>query len=485
MNSFTKVFGVLMACLLLFSTFGLSRADAFCYGTRNYLPPLFGEVDYDEYDGLSAYIEVEPAFTEFMYLIATDSRGNEKARIRITSMDESEMFMAPVTDREGQEIEVKVKSGWIHVPQKSLKLSPGDYDFYLEVSNFDSRPETASGSKITGIATDTQCGRATLQSDAYEITIDAIPNSDFPGFIDIKDEYLLINLNLTAEYTKGKFSLLIIDENGKVVKRNALGTKKQQFSSRSISLEPGTYKVQLEMILSGKTTLSNAVTWVIQREFIDLGLGVGQSFPGKITITPSGAITITLQGKQDTLSQYDFYFIVRNADGKDVRHLLIDPKNPSLAAKELSLPTGLYSLTLKIYDPRSQQTINSESIYYTANQSGQIIVFIDGQLQTYNKPPVKINSRVLVPMRAVFEAFGAKVDWDEATESVTATTNGDVIKLTIGSKIAYKNGQPITMDVPAILYNNQTTMVPIRFVSEALGATVSWDNYSNSVIISR
>ncbi|MFP3390941.1 copper amine oxidase N-terminal domain-containing protein [Brevibacillus sp. SIMBA_040] len=485
MKSFTKWFGLLMACLLLFSTFGPSRADAFCYVTRNYLPPLFGEVDYDEYEGLTAYIEAEPAFTEFMYLVATDSRGNEKARIRITSIDESKIFTAPATDREGKEIEVKIKSGWIHVPQKSLKLPAGDYEFYLEVSNYDHRPETTSGNKLTGVITDTQCGRATLQSDSYEITIEEIPNSDFPGYIDIKEDNILINLNLTAEYAKAKFSLLIIDENGKVVKRTTLGTKKQQFSSRSISLKPGTYKVQLEMTLSGKTTLSNAITWVIQSEFIDLGLGVGQSFPGNITISSSGVITITLRGKQDVLDQYDFYFIVRNTDGKEVRHLLIDPKNPSLVAKNLNLPTGRYTLSLSIYDRFSQQTIHSEATYYTVNLSGQIIVFIDGQLQTYNKPPVKINSRVLVPMRAVFEAFGAKVDWDEATESVTATTDGDVIKLTIGSKTAYKNGQPITMDVPAILYNNQTTMVPIRFVSEALGATVSWDNYSNSVIISK
>ncbi|WP_289143041.1 copper amine oxidase N-terminal domain-containing protein [uncultured Brevibacillus sp.] len=59
------------------------------------------------------------------------------------------------------------------------------------------------------------------------------------------------------------------------------------------------------------------------------------------------------------------------------------------------------------------------------------------------------------------------------------------IRITSIAESAYKNGQPITMDVPAILYNNQTTMVPIRFVSEALGATVSCGNYSNSVIISK
>lgn len=79
-------------------------------------------------------------------------------------------------------------------------------------------------------------------------------------------------------------------------------------------------------------------------------------------------------------------------------------------------------------------------------------------------------------MRAIFEALGASVDWDQAyRETVTATKNGTTVKLRIGSETAYRNDQPITLEVPGIMDENWRTMVPLRFVSEALGANVDWN----------
>ncbi|MGZ4107311.1 MAG: stalk domain-containing protein [Tumebacillaceae bacterium] len=110
-----------------------------------------------------------------------------------------------------------------------------------------------------------------------------------------------------------------------------------------------------------------------------------------------------------------------------------------------------------------------------------IPVYIDGKLQTFDQPPVFVNDRMLVPMRAIFEALGAQVKWSADAPSLVVATKGDItISLTIGSKTAYKNGQAVTLDVPPQVIHNRT-LVPIRFVSESLGADVKWDSVSKTV----
>lgn len=91
-------------------------------------------------------------------------------------------------------------------------------------------------------------------------------------------------------------------------------------------------------------------------------------------------------------------------------------------------------------------------------------------------------NRVLIPVRFVSEEIGAKVDWNEAKKQVTITKNGKTIVLTIGSKRVIVDGKTITIDVAAFTSQNRT-YVPIRFVSEAFGAKVSWDDAQDLVEI--
>lgn len=88
--------------------------------------------------------------------------------------------------------------------------------------------------------------------------------------------------------------------------------------------------------------------------------------------------------------------------------------------------------------------------------------------------------RVLVPLRAIFEALNATVDYDSATKTITGNQNGKIIILTVNDKIARVNGEKITLDVPATIIKG-STLVPVRFIGESLGATVNWHN--NTVLI--
>ena len=85
--------------------------------------------------------------------------------------------------------------------------------------------------------------------------------------------------------------------------------------------------------------------------------------------------------------------------------------------------------------------------------------------------PIVQNSRTYVPFRALAEAFGAEVAYDEATQAVTAELNGTTVVMTIGSATYTVNGEEKTMDVAPFI-NGSRTMVPVRFAAEAFGIKV-------------
>ena len=129
----------------------------------------------------------------------------------------------------------------------------------------------------------------------------------------------------------------------------------------------------------------------------------------------------------------------------------------------------------------------ARSISYLTDKSvnSLITVYYNGtrvSFHEYDQDPALINDRTLVPLRAIFEAMNADVQWDQATQTVTSTRDGITIKLTIGDDKIYKNGQAITTDVPAQIINERT-MIPVRVIAEAFGADVEWNGSGRAVLI--
>lgn len=112
-----------------------------------------------------------------------------------------------------------------------------------------------------------------------------------------------------------------------------------------------------------------------------------------------------------------------------------------------------------------------------------ITVYVNGLDLYFDTEPVIINNRVLVPMRKIFETLGCEISWDFGTSTVTATKNDTVIKLRIGEYTALVNHEEINLDSPGVIVNN-STLVPIRFVADALGMNVVWDRDLRRVSIS-
>jgi hypothetical protein len=105
----------------------------------------------------------------------------------------------------------------------------------------------------------------------------------------------------------------------------------------------------------------------------------------------------------------------------------------------------------------------------------EIIVAIDDEPVMFQGiTPREVDGRVLVPLRGVLEDIGAYVEYDPLTRTVIASRADMELELGIGSRMASVNGQPVALDVPAMSIAG-TTMVPLRFMSEALGARVRWN----------
>lgn len=118
-----------------------------------------------------------------------------------------------------------------------------------------------------------------------------------------------------------------------------------------------------------------------------------------------------------------------------------------------------------------------------ANEN-EISVYVEGQKVSFDVPPQTINDRTMVPIRAIFEVMGATVNWDNATQTAICTKDNTVVKMTLNSKTEYINDVPYEMDVAPVIVDNRT-LAPARYVAEAFGYFVNWDGNTKSVLINK
>lgn len=118
----------------------------------------------------------------------------------------------------------------------------------------------------------------------------------------------------------------------------------------------------------------------------------------------------------------------------------------------------------------------------SVNAGEVLTVAVDEAKLAFDVPPVIIEGRTLVPLRAIFESLGADVQWDPETQIISANRYDKSIILKLGDNIAAINDQQITLDVPPLSISGRT-MVPARFIAESLGAQVNWEEEKRTVSI--
>ncbi len=123
---------------------------------------------------------------------------------------------------------------------------------------------------------------------------------------------------------------------------------------------------------------------------------------------------------------------------------------------------------------------------FPAGAEDDITVLVDGKPVAFDVAPVMKEDRVFIPLRAVGEALGAFVKWDEETQSVTIGRRGVLQHLTLENPTAtilsdYEKKE-VTLDVAPFTINDRT-LVPVRYIAEGFHSQVDWDNNTNTVII--
>ena len=149
-----------------------------------------------------------------------------------------------------------------------------------------------------------------------------------------------------------------------------------------------------------------------------------------------------------------------------------------------------YSGSKDMWDTAVKVEANNEPIVFShivynntsSDDDVNIMVHLNGEKLSFDQHPLIIDGRTMVPLRAIFEALGAEVIWDDATKTITAKKEKRVVMLEIGKRFITIDGVSKELDVPAQILNNRT-LVPIRAVSEAFDCEVGWDGVTQTVII--
>lgn len=205
------------------------------------------------------------------------------------------------------------------------------------------------------------------------------------------------------------------------------------------------------------------------------------------------AFGITDDGTYQMLSYNDSWFILTGRDGTEQKLFKFEIATDSNRAYNIEVITNGEHLIIKLNDnvkydadlpgfsadegriglvsfPGDGNLLYDDLAYYDG-----ISVRIDGVPIGFDVEPRLQNDRTLVPMRKIFELFGADISYNDEEKSVTASKGGTTLSITAGKNTAVLNGSEIDTGTAAIIENNRM-LIPLRFVSETLGADVAWDS---------
>lgn len=110
-------------------------------------------------------------------------------------------------------------------------------------------------------------------------------------------------------------------------------------------------------------------------------------------------------------------------------------------------------------------------------------VLLDGQRMHFDARPQLIGGHVMVPLRDLLGALGAQITWAPAAQMVQAMRGERRLQLTVGQNVAYVDDKPVPIDAPPVIVPPGRVLVPLRFINEALGARVQWDPATYTVTI--
>lgn len=320
------------------------------------------------------------------------------------------------------------------------------------------------------------------------------PNSSYDGEVKVRSNVgevsVLVKVYIVQEISKEPPPLKILTPENNLLTRESrvfilCETKPGCFASINgqkvpVDLEDGIfwYNANLE---EGTNTFEISVWDAYENKRSEVLTVIRDTTPPQIQVDNIPLLIsteeITVSGKTDpdAILAFNDSPVELNADGTftvkykvqgEVNQLIFTARD-SLGNKKTVVRVFFYSPPLK------------NKIVLTV---GSKIASFNGINFTLDTPPVVHNGRVMVPLRAIADIFGAEVNWISDEKKVIITLRLEKIVLTVGVNSANFNGKDMFLDSPPII-QNERVMVPVRFISEAFKAQVDWDAITKTVII--
>ena len=213
------------------------------------------------------------------------------------------------------------------------------------------------------------------------------------------------------------------------------------------------------------------------------------SRPKKYTVTVEDAENGTVESSRTKASKGKTVTLTTDpAEGYEVKGIVVETKE----GKEVEVTDkGEGRFTFKM--PAANVIVSVDFAKAAVSDDVQVeeyilltidsvIAWVFDEYVANDVPPVIRNERTMLPARFVAEALGGVVTWDEADQKVTIVKGKDTIEIFIGEPFATVNGTPVELDCAAYIENGRTYL-PIRFIAENMGATVTWDAAEKTVKI--
>jgi hypothetical protein len=221
--------------------------------------------------------------------------------------------------------------------------------------------------------------------------------------------------------------------------------------------------------------------------------------PQVVAVVPDTTVpSLTIQQPQDQITcDTDSIVVTGTATdaGAGVASLAVNGQAVSMSpdgafSTDVPLVEGANTIAVICTDNAGNVTQITRTVTRTAEKTATTIVLtinsarvsVNGTNQTIDAAPVIRSGRTFVPIRFISETLGADVSWDAGTQAIGVTLSSHQIGLRIGSTQAIVDGALSVLEAPPFI-DHSRTMVPLRLISEAFGAEVSWDPVSRQVTV--
>jgi hypothetical protein len=201
---------------------------------------------------------------------------------------------------------------------------------------------------------------------------------------------------------------------------------------------------------------------------------------------------ITVDPIPNDLTDITTYTITGSVNPENSRVWVNDQLVPVVSGKFSAIVpvnAGENKVKIKAMDEFDTETMMELSIWVYKKivivlTIGKNVMMMNGRTSLLDAPPFIANNRTMVPLRAIAEAFGATVNWQAKTETVEISLEKAFISMQIGNTVAMIGTKVYMLDAPPIIKKGRT-FVPIRFIAEALGSVVLWDAKTQTIQIER